>query len=142
LVAEAVLIASCLASLNACADAEAISTKAGRLEQVRVGFGLDTAGRVSPGCAAKSFAVRDPIHLSMYVNDAATGEIVSVSVRDVVSQRVVWSERRPVPPGASYQTFAIGREISQGRYRAESTLGGDSNDRSEFVVHDRRPGVR
>lgn len=142
LLAEAVLAASALMGLQACTSARAVSVEMGRIDQVRLGFGLDAAGRVTPGCAASTFAMRDPIHLSMQVHDARLGSVVSVSIRDVLTERIAWSEKRPVPPGVSYQTFEIGREIARGRYRAESTLGGKATNPWPFVVHDKRKGVR
>lgn len=142
LIAEALLFGLGLGSLPACTSARAIAANAGRLDQVRLGFALDLEGRVSPGCAASTFSLRDPIHLSMQVSAATPGSVVSVSVRDVITHRVAWSEQRPVPLGGSYQTFAIGRGIALGRYRAESTLGGQAAKPWPFVVHDKRSGVR
>jgi hypothetical protein len=140
--AEVILVGLSLAALQACAEAKAVSVEAGRLDQVRVGFGLDLAGRVSPGCAASTFALRDPIHLSMQVTGAKPGSVVRVSVSDVVTNRVAWREDRTVPPGGSYQTFAIGRGIALGSYRAESTLGGQATRPWPFLVHNKRRGVR
>ena len=133
-----------LVTLQACTSAKAVSVsmETGRLDQVRLGFGLDPAGRVSPGCAASTFALRDAIHLSMQVADAPAGSVVSVAVRDVVTDRIAWREERPVPPGVSYQTFKIGTEIALGRYRAESTLDGQATNPRPFVVHAKREGVR
>jgi len=127
-----------LGTLVSCTSAEAVAEGTGRLEQVRLGFALDGTGRVSSGCASSSFSLADPIHLSLQVTGAKVGSEVSVSVRDVVTHRVAWHEKRSVPLGASYQTFEIGRQIAQGSYRAESTLGGApaKNPRS-FVVHAR-----
>ncbi len=143
LIAEAVLVASGLIGLQACTSAKAVAVEEmGRLDQVRLGFGLNLEGRVSPGCAASTFALRDPIHLSMHVEDAKTGSVVKVSVRDVTTDRITWSEERPVPPGVSYQTFKIGSGIALGRYRAESTLGGTATNSRQFVVHGKREGVR
>jgi hypothetical protein len=68
--------------------------------------------------------------------------VLHVSVRDVVTHRIAWSEARPLAPGRSAPTFVIGRELAVGRYRAESTLGGVAVTSRDFVVHDRRNGVR
>ena len=141
-IAEVILVGLSLGTLQACAEAQAVSVEAGRLDQVRLGFGLDLAGRVSPGCAANTFALRDPIHLSMQVTGAKPGSTVSVSISEVVTNRVAWREDRLVPPGGSYQTFAIGRGIALGRYRAESTLGGQATKPWPFVVHNKRRVVR
>lgn len=140
--AEGLLVAFGLLSLQACTPAAAVSARTGRLEQVRLGFGVDRQGRVTPGCAASTFAVRDPIHLSMQVTNASPGSVVSVAVREVVTNRVAWSESRPVPPGLSQQTFEIGRAIAQGHYLAESTLGGQATKPWPFAVHDKRNDVR
>ena len=142
LIAQALLAGLSLATLSACTPVKAVSPVTGRLDQLRMGFGLDLAGRVSPGCAASTFALRDPIHLSMYVKDATAGSVVSVAVREVGTDRLAWSEKRPVPVGHSYQTFEIGKEIAKGRYRAESTLGGQAAKPWVFAVHDKRKGVR
>jgi hypothetical protein len=142
LIAEALLVGSGLWSLEACSSARAVVVDAGHIDQMRLGFALDLEGRVTAGCAASTFSLRDPIHLSMQVNDAMPGSVLSVSVRDVITHRVAWSEQRPVPSGGSYQTVAIGRGIAQGRYRAESTLGSQVAKPWPFVVHDKRGGVR
>jgi plasmid stability protein len=122
-------------SFVSCTSAEAEAEGTGRVEQVRLGFALDDLGRVSAGLAASSFSLTDPIHLSLEVTGATAGSSVTVTVRDVVTQRVAWREERPVPAGGSYQTFAIGRELALGSYRAESTLGGGAAQLRPFVVH-------
>jgi hypothetical protein len=142
LVAELLFVGSAVASLESCADVKAGSATASVVDQVQLGFGLDLNGRVSPGCAASTFSLRDPIHLSMQVNDAAAGSVLRVAVRDVVSQRIVWSEARPITPGRSSHTFAIGRGLVVGRYRAESSLGGTATNSRNFVVHERLRDVR
>jgi hypothetical protein len=142
LLAEALLAGSILAGLQSCADAKAVSTEVGRVDQVRVGFGLNAEGRVSPGCAASTFSLHDPIHMSLQVTDAAAGSVVHVSVRDVVTQRIAWSEARAVTLGRSLLTFEIGKDLAVGRYRLESSVGGSVSSLREFVVHDRREGVR
>ena len=136
------LVGSGLGSLQSCAQANAGSTDPSRIDQVQLGFGLDLEGRVSPGCATSTFSENDPIHLSMKVTDATAGSVVFVSVRDVVTHRIAWSEARVVTPGRSSQTLEIGRKLAVGRYRAESTLGGEATNTREFVVHDRRLGLR
>jgi hypothetical protein len=126
-----------LGTLVSCTSVEALAEGAGQLEQGRLGFGVDPTGRVSAGLAASSFSLSDPIHLSVVVTGATTGTLVNVSVRDVVTQQVAWREERPVPSGSSYQTFYLGREIAQGSYRAELTLGGAPARPLPFVVHAR-----
>ena len=139
----ALLLAGAFAcTLQSCADVKARSTNPGRIDQVRVGFGLDHDGRVSPGCAASSFALQDPIHLSMQISDAGPRSVIHVAVRDVATNRVAWSEARPLTAGGSSLTFEIGRELAIGRYRAESSLGGPASTARDFVVHARREGVR
>jgi hypothetical protein len=142
LLAELLLVGSALAGLASCAEARAVSTETGRIDQVRLGFALGPEGRVSPGCAATTFSLHDPIHLSMQVTDAAVGSVVRVSVQNVLTKRVAWSEARAVTPGSSFMTFEIGSALAVGRYRAESTFGGEARNFWPFVVHDRRPGVR
>ena len=142
LATDVLALGLCLLSAQACTSAKAVSTDTSRLDQVRVGFALDPAGRVSAGCAASTFALHDSIHLSMQVTGALAQSVVSVVVRDVATNRIAWSEKRPVPPGVSYQTFKIGSEIALGRYRADSTLGGSATTPRPFVVHDKREGVR
>jgi hypothetical protein len=139
-VAGALLWGAGLAALPSCARAQVGVTaerpaEAGLIDQVQLGFALNLEGRVGMGCTSSRFALRDPIHLSMKVTGAAPGSIVSVSVRDVGTHRVAWSEARPVPPGTSYATFEIGSQLPEGRYRAESTLGGASTNPREFLVH-------
>ena len=138
----ALLVGAGLASLESCAGAKAVVVAPTVIDQVRLGFGLNQGGQVSPGCTARSFLLRDPIHLSMQVSNAAAGSILHVSVRDIVTHRVAWSEARPVTPGRSLQTFEIGRKLAAGGYRAESTLGGAPTNPRDFVVRDRREAVR
>jgi hypothetical protein len=134
--AQALLVGAMLASLASCADARAVTVaNAGRLDQVRLGFAVGLDGRVGYGCTASKFALHDPIYLSMQVNAAPSGSVVRVAVRDTVTQRVAWSEDRTVAPGESYATFAIGRQLAQGRYRADASLGGGATTPREFVVH-------
>jgi hypothetical protein len=124
-----------LASLSSCADARAVTiVNAGRLDQVRLGFALGLDGTVSSGCTAGTFALRDPVHLSMKVSNGTVGSVVRVAVRDTETYRVAWSEERAVPPGVSYVTFDVGRGLARGRYRTESTLGGTSASPREFVI--------
>jgi hypothetical protein len=136
-VAGALVLASALAGLQSCTAAKAVTIEAGRIDQLSVGFALDPQGRVTPGCSASKFASGDPIHLSMQVNDAREGSVVRVAVRDVVTHRIAWNEDRPVPAGRSSLSFAIGRKLGPGRYRAESSLDAGTMSPREFVVHDR-----
>ena len=142
LVMEALLVGAGLAGQESCSEARAVVAAPHLIDQVHLGFGLDREGRVSPGCTASTFSLGDPIHLSVQVSDAAAGSVLTVSVRDVVTQRIAWSEARPVTAGRSSTTFAIGRTLALGRYRAESSFDGIATMPREFVVHDRRPGVR
>jgi hypothetical protein len=142
LLAELLVVGTSLASLESCAEARAVSRETGRVDQVRLGFALGPEGWVSPGCAASTFSLHDPIHLSMQFTDATEGSVVRVSVRDVVTKRIAWSEARPVTPGRSFLTFEIGKALAVGRYRAESTFGGAATKPWVFEVHDRRAGVR
>lgn len=142
LVAEALLVCAGLGSLQSCADAGAVSVGAGRIDQVRLGFGLDLEGRVSSGCTASKFALRDPIHISMQVIDAPAGSVIRVSVRDTATHRVAWSDAKPATAGRSNMTFEIGRGLTPGRYRAEPTLGEAAASPWEFVVHDRDVAVQ
>lgn len=112
-------------------------SEAGGIDQVRLGFALDTEGKVSRGCQASGFAPGDPIHLSLQVSDAELGAILDVTVRDAVTLRPAWSERRSLPAGRSVQTFQISQELTAGRYRAEPEFRGVVVSR-EFEV--RRSG--
>ena len=76
------------------------------------------------------------------VTDAAVGSVLVVSVRNVVTDCIAWHEARPVTRGRSSLTFAIGRDLPVGRYRAESSLGGAATNPRDFIVHDRRAVVR
>ena len=142
LFAQMLLVAAGLAGLQSCGAAAAVSVAPGRIGQVRLGFGLGLDGSVSAGCSSATFSQNDPIHLSLQVTDAASGSMVRVSVQDVVTHRIAWSEDRPVSPGWSSQTFAIGRGLAQGRFRVASTLDDQAATSREFVVHARREGVR
>lgn len=137
----ALLVSAGLAGLVSCAEVGA-SVSQGRIDRLRLGFGLNPEGRVSPGCVAKTFGLRDPIHLSMRVSDAPPGSFVRVAVRDTGTERIAWIEERPVPAGRSYLTFAIGRGLGGGRYRVDSTLGSNAVSSPDFVVHDRSRGAR
>jgi hypothetical protein len=138
------LVGLCLATLESSAEARTVPKATGHIEQFRLGFALGPEGGVSPGCAASTFSLNDPIHLSMEVTGAAVGSVVRVSVRDVVTKRIAWSEARPVTPGRSLLTFEIGRALAVGRYRAESSFDGAAAAAKPwaFEVHDRRPDVR
>jgi hypothetical protein len=108
----------------------------GRIDQVRLGFGLDVEGKVSRGCTAKGFASGDPILLSLQVTDAPVGAVLDVTVRDAATESLAWSERRELPVGRSVQTFEIGTALAEGHYRVEPALsdGGIAVLR-EFDVH-------
>jgi hypothetical protein len=138
---QALLIGASVASLESCSDARAI-VAAPPIDHMLLGFGLDSEGRVSAGCTARTFSLGDPIHLSMQVRDAAAGSVLNVTVRDVVTHRVAWSEARPLTAGGSFVTFEIGKKLPVGRYRADSAVGGVDTLPQRFVVHERRPGVR
>jgi hypothetical protein len=142
LLAECLILGSVLGGLQSCAEAKAVSNPSGRIEQVNLGFALDVHGRVSHGCAASSFSLHDPIRMSMEVTEAAAGSVLNVSVRDIATDRIAWRESRPLPHGRSSLTFAIGRDLPVGRYRAESSLGGEATNPRDFVVHDRRAAAR
>lgn len=137
LFAAVLLVGASLGFLQSCAEAEAVSLNSGRIDQVRLGFALDPDGRVGTGCTASSFALHDPIHLSMMISDAVAGAVLRVSVRDVVTQRVAWSEERSLAGGQSYQTFAIGPGLATGRFRADSTLNDTKTIPRNFQVHER-----
>jgi hypothetical protein len=134
----AIAIGLCLSSFQGCAEARAVSVDAPRIDQVWLGFAVDVDGRVTPGCTAGTFALGDPIHLTMLVSDAPDGAVARLAVRDVVTDRIAWSENQPVPAGESRVTFAIGRKLGQGRYRAESSLSGGGMRPRDFIVHGRR----
>jgi len=140
--AGVVVVGLSLTALESCAEAQADSVVPGVVDQFHLGFGLDPEGRVSPGCVASTYSLNDPIHLSMQVSDAVAGSAIQVSIRNVVTQDLAWSEARPVTPGRCSLTFAIGRKLPVGRYRLETTLGGVATNPREFVVHERRKGVR
>jgi len=142
LLTGALAVGLSLTTLTSCAEARAVSVSSGLVDQVHLGFGLDREGRVTPGCVASTYSLNDPIHLSMQVSDAAAGSVVQVSIRNVVTKDLAWSEARPVTSGRCSLTFAIGRKLPTGRYRMETTLGGVATNAREFVVHDRRKGVR
>jgi len=134
--AEVLLAGAALASLSSCADARAVSpVRVGRIDDVRLGFGLDLEGQVGRGCTASKFALRDPIHLSLRVLGAGPGSVVHVSVRNIATRRTEWKEDRPAPAGRSTLTFELGRSLPEGRYRAEATLGDDAMHPQAFIVH-------
>jgi hypothetical protein len=54
LLAKLLLVGSCLASLQSCAEASAVSTETGRLDQVRLGFALGPKGGWAGCTAARS----------------------------------------------------------------------------------------
>lgn len=140
---EMLLVGSCLACLGSFAEASTVPKATGHIEQFRLGFALGPEGGVSPGCAASTFSVNDPIHLSMEVTGATVGSVVRVSVRDLVTKRIAWSEAKPVTPGRSLLTFEIAA-LAVGRYRVEPTFDGAAAAAKPwaFEVHDRRPDVR
>jgi hypothetical protein len=140
--AALLIVGALFGTLQSCADAGAVSTAPGRIDQVRLGFGLDQEGRVSPGCAASTFALHDPIHLSMQVSDARPGSVLQVAVRNVATRRTAWSEKRSLTPGRSSLTFEIPRNLAVGRYRAEPSLDGVASSARVFVVQPQREGVR
>jgi hypothetical protein len=142
LVALALLAGLGLLGVKSLGNARAVPAAPSLIGEIRLGFGLDRDGVVSPGCSASTFSLNDPIHLSMQVTDAPSGAVVQVSVRDVATHRIAWSESRPLPPGRSAVTFEIGRTLAVGRYRVESMLGGAAASPRDFVVHEPRPGVR
>lgn len=139
---EALLVGSGMACLASCAEANADAVAPSAIDEVWVGFALNNEGRVTPGCVARTFSLHDPIHLSLRLKDAAAGSVIHVAVRNVVTRHIAWSEAKAVTPGLSVVTFELGRDLAVGRYRAESTLGGASTIARDFVVHERRPGVR
>jgi len=140
--AELLLVGSVLGGLQSCAATKAVAVAPNLIDQVWLGFALDLEGRVNSGCTASTFSLSDPIHLSVGVNEAAAGTVLLVSVRDVDTHRIAWSEARPVTPGRSFQTFDIGRKLAVGNYRAETTRAGAAMQRRNFVVRERRPGLR
>jgi hypothetical protein len=133
--AGTLLAGSSLCLFQSCVEARAVSTKPSRIEQVRLGFGLDLEGKVSPGCTASSFGVHDPIHLSLKIGETPPGSLIRVSVRDTVTRRIAWSQEKTVPAVHSYVTFEIGRDLAEGRYRAESILGDETASTRDFLVH-------
>ena len=132
-----ITLAACVLGLQSCADANAVTTDATRIGQAYVGFALDVQGHVPSGCTASKFSLGDPIHLTLQVTNAPEASVLRVAVRDVVTQRVAWSEDRTLAAGESLVTFGIGRKLGLGRYRVESSLGAAMASSREFLVHDR-----
>lgn len=135
-------------ALHGCADPGAITTlsdvntmgraRAARpVSQLRLGYGLDVAGKVPPSFAAKRFMSGDPIHLSMEVGDAPFVSSVRVTVRDLVTDATVWSEVKDAPPGESYVSFEVGRGLAHGSYRADVILADAVVGQREFQVRGR-----
>ncbi len=106
------------------------------VNQVRLGHGLDIDGKVPPSFAARRFAERDPIHLSMGVAEAPSISSVRVSVRDVATDQVVWSGEKEMPSGDSYLSFEIGRGLARGRYRADVIIADEVVSQKGFEVFD------
>jgi hypothetical protein len=142
LLTPALLIGAGVAGLESCSEAKAIVAETSRIDQVHLGFGLNSEGRVASGCITTTFSFGDPIHLSMQVSDAVAGSVLNVTVRDVVTHRIAWSEARPLTAGGSSVTFEIGKNLPVGRYRTDSAVGGVAAMPQSLVVHERRAGVR
>jgi hypothetical protein len=142
LLALVLLAGLAVLGLESFASARAVPVAPSLINDVRLGFGVDRDGLVSPGCTASTFSLNDPIHLSMQVPAAAPGSIVQVAIRDVATHRIAWSEAKPLSPGRSAVAFEIGRKLAVGRYRVESTVGGAAAKPRDFVVHEPRPDVR
>jgi hypothetical protein len=139
---EALLAGCALASFGGCVEPRVITVASGieipatystrdpgsaqsgnSIGEVRFGHGLDGDGKVPPSFGASSFAVGDPIHLSLWrETDAPAGSMVRVSIRDA-ADRIVWSEDKQAPHGGSYLSFGIGRGLLRGRYRADVIVG-------------------
>jgi hypothetical protein len=132
-----IALAACMLGLQSCADAKAFTRYAGPIGQAYVGFALDDQGHVPSGCTASKFSLGDPIHLTLQVTGAPEASVLRVAVRDVVTQRIAWSEDRALTAGESRVTFGIGRKLGLGRYRVESTLGATMTSSRDFLVHDR-----
>jgi hypothetical protein len=59
--------------------------------------------------------------------------MVRALVRDA-TDRVVWSEHKTAPRGASYVSFGIGRALVRGTYRADVLVGDEVRSRKSFEV--------
>lgn len=153
LVGETLMAGCVLAGLGGCIEPRAATRAAGigipatrttrqtgsvptrdSVGEVRFGHGLDVDGKVPPGFGASRFAVGDPIHLSMREGTVGgAGSVVRVSIRDATG-RVVWSEAKEAPRGESYLSFAIGRPLPRGTYRADVIVGSEVRSRPSFEV--------
>jgi len=123
--AFAAAIFALLAPLLDCGANQAAQKSAIVISEVRLGHGLDIDGKVPPCLGASRFSTGDPIHLSLWQETSEReGATVRVSIRDVLTSRVVWSEEKASHGSGSYLSFGIGRALPSGAYRAELSVGG------------------
>lgn len=136
----AVALLALLAPLLGCgANQAAIADPSHVVSQVRLGHGLDIGGKVPPCLGATRFATGDPVHLSLWQAASERAGGVRVSIQDVVTSRVVWSEEKPSPGGGYYLAFAIGRALPSGTYRADVIVAEGVVSRTAFEI---RPSGR
>jgi hypothetical protein len=107
---------------NSPADLDAITAERW-VDHVRLGRGLDPDGKVPDHMATDAFGADEEIWISMEVTDAPVGSRVRVNVRDPETRQTVWTEERPVEPGASHLGFSIDEGLAPGDYRAEVIIG-------------------
>ena len=93
------------------------------IDDVRVGFEVDSDGKVPDGLESDSFAAADSIHLSVDVSDAPTGSRVQVVVYPDGSNEAVWIDEDEVPANAAHLSFVFeASTLTGGSYRTSVTI--------------------
>jgi len=109
------------------------------IDNVRMGHGVDPAGKIPEDMNGDNFGTNDPVYISMEVTDAPAGSKVRVAIFDKATDREVWTAEQSVAPGKTYLTFNIDRgKLPTGEYRAEVIVGDETVANRTFAVTEHR----
>jgi len=105
------------------------------VDDVRVGFEVDSDGKVPDGLESDSFAVADSIHFSVSVSDASTGSRVQVVVYPEGSDEAVWIDEDEVAADAAHVSFVLeASSLAGGFHRASVTIDDEVVAEKRFEI--------
>jgi hypothetical protein len=105
------------------------------VEELGIGWGIDTRGVVPENMRDDRFGTTDTIHLSMKVNGTTPAQKVRLVVFDEETDQQVMSTEKNVDASNPMVHFTIDKgKLASGDYRAEVMIGADTVAEESFSV--------
>jgi hypothetical protein len=105
------------------------------VDELGIGWGVDTHGVVPENMRDDEFGTTDTIHLSMKVNGTTPAQKVRLVVFDEETDQQVMTTEKNVDASNPLVHFTIDKgKLASGDYRAEVLIGSDTVAKEDFSV--------